>query len=317
MSSLSDLVTALSTVRNTLVSNLNAKGLSLPAAATIMECAAAISEIDTGGGYSGNFYRCASVDTANYTWTGYKAVQDPTTGIYNFESTVTSGLTYSVVTPEVGKVYADGALVEAKLYTGIPDDMVLHIPMASSSPSAETGQPLSFNGSGFNFGQVGGIPCCYFSGAGYIDVNLGDTSGMPTGNLTLSYWIKFTGTDFGIPYAQQGMHTGADSTSLSLGNYTQWGIGATTDTSEWHHFAVTRNSDTIIVYLDGVSAGADTKSLNVDGYLCYIGVHPDGQSYPFVGYLAGLRVYDRALTAVEIAALAAEFTPSTSASNNE
>ena len=41
------------------------------------------------------------------------------------------------------------------------------------------------------------------------------------------------------------------------------------------------------------------------------------QSYPFVGYLAGLRVYDRALTAVEIAALAAEFTPSTSASNNE
>jgi len=45
--------------------------------------------------------------------------------------------------------------------------------------------------------------------------------------------------------------------------------------------------------------------------MCRLGAHNDySDAYTFVGYLAGLRVYNRALSAAEIAALAAEFTPS-------
>ena len=61
------------------------------------------------------FYKCASVDTENKTWTGYKAVL--TDGVYSFEGTVTEGLSYSVITPEVGKVYTADALVKAYLHT--------------------------------------------------------------------------------------------------------------------------------------------------------------------------------------------------------
>ena len=257
-----------------------------------------------------DFYKCATVTSGGSTWTGYKAVFDAVTGIYSFEATATSGLTYSVVTPAVGKVYADGALVEAKLYTGIPDDMVLYIPLSdSSATAAETGQTLTFGGSGFSFTTVNGIPCCSFSGGGYVDVGTDD---LPSGNFTVSYWVKFTGTDWGIIYTQPGMNTGIDSTALSFGIYTEWGVGATADTTNWHHFAVTRDNDTIKVYLDGVNtpASTDTQSFNIGADTCRLGAHNTvSDAYPFVGNLAAVRVYNRALSAAEIAALAAEFTP--------
>ena len=257
-----------------------------------------------------DFYKCATVDTVHHTWTGYKAILSVSG--YSFESTVTSGLTYgSGFTPEVGKVYNDGALIRAELWDAIPTDgLVLYVPLSSSSAAAETGQLLDFGGSGFSYSTVNGIPCCNFSGAGYVDVDLGGTDGMPTGNLSISYWVKFTGSEWGIIYTQPGLNTGVDSTSLSFGNYTAWGVGATTNTANWHHFAVTRENDTIKVYLDGTLANSDTQSLNVSAYLCRLGAHNDySDAYPFVGYLAGLRVYSRALTAAEITALAGEFTP--------
>ena len=255
-------------------------------------------------------YKCASVDSVNHRWSGHKAVWSGS--FYTYESTITVGLRYGAgVIPEIGKVYNDGALVEAKLWTGIPDDPVLYIPFASSSAAAETGQPITFGGTGFNYSTVNGIPCCSFSGAGYVDVNLGDTDGMPTGDLTISYMVKFSGSEWGIIYTQPGMNTGVDSTSLSFGNYTQWGVGATTNTANWHHFAVTRDSNTIKVYLGGTLANSDTQSMTVGGYTCRIGAHNEySDAYNFVGCLAGLRVYGRALSAAEITALANEFTPS-------
>lgn len=244
------------------------------------------------------------------TWTGYKAVWDSASGVYSFESSVTSSLTYgSGFTPEVGKIYDNGAFVRAELYTGIPENgLVLYIPLSSSANVAETGQTLTTVGSGLVYSTVDGIPCCAFSGGSYIGVG---TDSLPLGNFTVSYWVKFTGTDWGIIYTQPGMNTGVDSTSLNFGNYTQWGVVAATNTAIWHHFAVTRDNDTVKVYLDGVNTpeSTGTQSLYVDNAYCYLGVHPDGYSYPFVGNLAAVRVYNRALSAGEIAGLAREFTP--------
>ena len=70
------------------------------------------------------------------TWRGRKAVLN--NGIYSFQSNSTSGLTYSSVTPVVGKIYADGALVTiASLYMGIPTEgLVFYAPLASSAAAA-------------------------------------------------------------------------------------------------------------------------------------------------------------------------------------
>ena len=53
---------------------------------------------------SPELYKCASVDTVNKTWAGYKAVL--TDGFYSFEKTVTEGLTYGdAFTPVVGLIH--------------------------------------------------------------------------------------------------------------------------------------------------------------------------------------------------------------------
>lgn len=60
----------------------------------------------------------STVATSSATWDGYKAVLS--NGSYSFEETLTTGLTYSVVTPTVDGIYSADALVEVKtLYEGI------------------------------------------------------------------------------------------------------------------------------------------------------------------------------------------------------
>lgn len=68
-------------------------------------------------GSATDFYKCASVDTTNHTWTGYKAVL--TDGSYIFEVTATTGLTYGdAYTPAVGKIFDANCRVAVEaLYT--------------------------------------------------------------------------------------------------------------------------------------------------------------------------------------------------------
>ena len=79
----------------------------------------AVNSITVGGGGSADFYKCASVDASNKTWTGYKAVLAD--GVYSFEDAVTEGLIYGGgLTPAVKGIYDDGALIEvSKLYQGV------------------------------------------------------------------------------------------------------------------------------------------------------------------------------------------------------
>lgn len=61
------------------------------------------------------FYKCASVDTTNQTWTGYRATFQ--NGTYVFSTTVTSGLSYgNGYQPVVDTVYNDDCTVIATLF---------------------------------------------------------------------------------------------------------------------------------------------------------------------------------------------------------
>ena len=64
-------------------------------------------------------YRCASVDTANHTWTGYLADIDASTGAWSFASVATAGLAYANRAPLVGKVYAGNPYI-FEVAAGIP-----------------------------------------------------------------------------------------------------------------------------------------------------------------------------------------------------
>ena len=141
-----------------------------------------------GYGGSAEYYRCASVDTSAKTWTGYRAVLNE--GVYTFEDTVTTGLSYTSVTPQVGSIYSADALVYvSSLYTGIPTDgLVFYAPLAEDTATAETGQTLNYTGN-FQFNIVSGIPCAVFSGEEKISV---DNSNCFSGDFSISCWFRLT-----------------------------------------------------------------------------------------------------------------------------
>ena len=84
----------------------------------------------------------------------------------------------------------------------------------------------------------------------------------------------------------------------------------------WHHYALTKSGSTFTLYVDGVAIITDTNtSNNITDPHVYISGMSDG-SYPVYtveeAYYSYVRLHDYALSAAQIAALAAEFTPSAS-----
>lgn len=76
-------------------------------------------EPGSGGDGSNNmkFYKCASVDAASKTWSGYELVL--TDGKYSVSDVVMKGLSYSGFEPLVGRIYsADGMLEVSSFYEG-------------------------------------------------------------------------------------------------------------------------------------------------------------------------------------------------------
>lgn len=72
-------------------------------------------------GEAAEYYKCASVDTVNKTWTGYLATPDDD-GIYKFEATATEGLQYDKLCPVVGKIYTSDCRISVDyLFTGFPE----------------------------------------------------------------------------------------------------------------------------------------------------------------------------------------------------
>jgi hypothetical protein len=84
----------------------------------------------------------------------------------------------------------------------------------------------------------------------------------------------------------------------------------------WHHVAAVRNNGAISIYIDGVfklsateGATAPTYPLNmIAGAMAYSGYNPPRYN-PFSGKLDELRIYNRALSAAEIAGLASSALP--------
>ena len=278
------------------------------------------------GDGSTNFYKCASIDTVNHTWTGYKAVQDSSTKIWSFEKTLTTdSLTYleanSIV---VNGVYNADASVSAHLYEGLPTDgIVFYHPLESGISTLPSGQNVTTVGSP-SFSTIDGIPCCTFDGNSYIKME--DLTTVPTGNnsRTVSFWMKtaalYGSDDYG--YVGYG-YASTRQWFITLSN--SYGFGASlygtdlylsqsdTPVNTWHHIAVTLDSGVLSIYVDGSKKSYQSVSANTstNGILT-IGASPYSSSdisKKLVGSMAAVRIYNRALTSAEIQLLAGEFTP--------
>ena len=140
------------------------------------------------GGSSGSmdFYKCSYVDTANNTWTGYKAVQDPVTGVYSFESDSTGGLTYISTVPVVNSVYSSDTLVKVSyLYDGGVPGILARYPLVSDA--------LDITGRGGDGTIVGSLTFDYLGAHGFSSMNYIHIPNLLVGiPFTICMWLYQT-----------------------------------------------------------------------------------------------------------------------------
>lgn len=235
-----------------------------------------------------DFYKCASVDTANHTWTGYKAVSD--NGIYTFEQNVTGGLTYSSVTPVIGNVYSDGALVRGNLYTGYTEPLrVFEAVLSSQIAAAATGQSLTYTGTPrFVQDSVLGRYVADFSHTGsedywYIATPSNISSWFPSGNSEVSAMVRFKNTNpvgeyypFGMwgdySYTNTGfsLKINVDTSYLQFetsgpGSLAVRASNCVTSDGNWHTAFVTYDKTTFKIYLDRVLKGSQDSTISFNG----------------------------------------------------
>ena len=195
----------------------------------------------------------------------------------------------------------------------IPDDgLVFYVPLESAE--AATGQPIGNNGVTFTPDAVLGRDVAVFDGS----ANLSFTpTGMPSGTAphTKSLWIKFNG-DTGQVYVLAWGSNGSDSASTIAARNNKWawcfaGDWEETDVDvpagQWLNVTTTHSAGVNKLYVNGTLRNTHSRNLNISGNSGTIGSFLSG-SEKITGAMAALRVYDRVLTADEIAALAAEFT---------
>lgn len=106
--------------------------------------------------------------------------------------------------------------------------------------------------------------------------------------------------------ASNNFFCGIGNTYVGLGQQnTASGYG----TGELHHLCMTRTgttSGTFYVYSDGIEKVSRAYTFSgTSSYLFYMGDRHAGDSYPVDGIMRDVRIYNRTLTATEIAAIAA------------
>ena len=264
-----------------------------------------------GGGTSGGckFYECTEV--GDVTWSGHEWLLAD--GVYSKSAAVTPGLAWTSVKPVVGKSYSADALIQVQLYQGSPNipDMVFYAPL--DSEDVQMGEPFS-NYNGVAFVDKDGITCAKFTGYNALKTKNAAPAG--TQQLTMSFWCKAedarSGHWFVLGLGKGGYRqnfngyfydtTGFD---LSLSDYEIQGSGIMTQT-DWNFITMVSTESSIFLYINGKAALSDEFS----GFTLASGDLELGRTDGLNSsscYMAGLRIFTRALSASEITALYQEY----------
>lgn len=255
------------------------------------------------------FYECVSV--GNGTWSGKEWKLE--NGVYTKASVITGNLTWEAVKPAVGKSYSDGALINVNLYRGfvVPDDYIQRWRMASSSEFSS-----GYVTGNLSFGQDGERHFTSFDGSAQVIYNL---SGLPQGNspFSMALWVRTT-TPFydpssptlllgwgNTPYSPTvaALSWEGDGTSW----FTNWRSGFISSPSltdgKWHHLAATNDGSNAKLYVDGSLYAEEKITFAIGGSDLSIGGSFWETNKAFTGDLSDVYIFDRAITAQEVAGL--------------
>lgn len=277
-------------------------------------------------GYVGdNTWTVSPAALGGNTWSGYKAVQQENGG-YTFEETVTTGLTYTTITPVVGSIYtADcmilvGYMVPAAS-ASIPDsNLYIYMPLQEdiSEPTANT-TVYDSGRTSLTFNTVDGLKCAVFGGSSSLRLNGISSTFSNIENVTFSFWAKVnseTANSYVLAfYARNDIQINASGkcnwVNYDGSSYTSFTCDVSNTTS-WNHYAFVKDGSVWKIYLNGVMIASKTDaksyfSIERDGL--YIGTNAYNTSLYWKGWLTKLRIYTKVLTDAEILACAKELTP--------
>ena len=314
---LADVLNNLTGARDALVTAINGKGGTVATTATLRQCAAAVTALPEGGGGGCNFYLCTSVGSG--TWTGRKAVL--TAGVYVFESTETTGLTYSSVTPVVGNIYSADALVTVSyVYGQMPQNGLKFYAPLKTSFVAETGQQLDNelcqNLESVLFQNVDGVPCAVFPNEGEVSYVFYTGDYNYTQPITISFWSKenYWGNNVVIKRHRTTSTSGVSGaiyfdinvgevkiTEASVSEF----IKCSTNTGDIiHHYCYVQLGSFATLYKDGNIICSSSYDYRYEDIRFFISIGSGGGCA-----MSSVRVYNRALSEDEVKILASEFSP--------
>lgn len=271
------------------------------------------STVDMSASGSSVYYKCATVDTEAGTWTGYERLTSNTFG-GTFALTTTS-LTYTDIAPVVGLVYDSTG--QMNILQPMERNLAFYAPLSASATHAATGQALTTTGTP-TFQTTNGVPCVYFDGSAYLSFS---TELLPAANepFTISFWSKVSSfaSDLGqfiYGTSTEGTCIGLFCTSGSIQSVTKHGLSSAdsltvaTD-SNWHSIGLTSDSTTTILYVDGSAVDSVSMSWAINARIGYLGRYITDIMH-MTGYMAGVRIYNGALSTSKMVVLSDEYTVS-------
>lgn len=259
---------------------------------------------------SSSFYKCASVDTENNKWGGYKVSIDSETGVWSFAETETPDLPYDKLIPQVGKVYdANCTFMASGFDMGllIPSDgLVFYAPLSTDYKDTVNGlEPTQTTGS---FTTKEGVACLYLDGT--VNTRVLWTGGdfLPRGSMPMSLFCKrYLASN--IDTILYGFGSNSDMYRLigerrgaSVWTPRENSGGFAYVTGVWGDIAITKDgSGNVVIYKDGVSVKTITDTNSYPNDKIFIGSMPGLESERSAnGYFAHFAIYNRVLTADEI-----------------
>ena len=269
------------------------------------------SEFDEDNGSNNDcvskYYKCASVDTANMTWSGYELIL--TDGAYSVSDVVTEGLSYSAVTPVVNYTYSADALIKIDTYyMGLP---VPWLDLPLDSVNCKTGQTVTSLSSAFSYDDV--LKRNVLTTPG-LSVSFEDTY---SGDVSLAVLFRTTQSSEGYISTlmlAEGIKDGR--ININSGHAPFYG---TFNDGSWHLLIATYNTTDAVAYcyVDNIYQGALTESdikawgASYNGFLMnnpfYIGCYSPLRDYQWYGAISSYKVYKKILDENERTAIYNDF----------
>lgn len=204
--------------------------------------------------------------------------------------------------------------------------LLLHASLEQDSETAETGQTFT-KGGNVTFETVQGMKCAYFDGNSYWQVPFeSDLAGNTakavslwmrgTKNTANGSWQEAAVVAFGYWVSGQAFaieHLSSSTLSNQIYGKIYGGGDVTTyDNSaieDFHHVVFQYDTEKTQLFIDGEIVGSSTySSLNTSrNYPITIGWNAMSADIKFTGYISGVRIYNRALSELEIQNLSNEW----------